>query len=524
MTRQCRVQGCFVSEQNCFGGMRCRALSMFGAPLPRCVPERGLIRRTITGSSARTAVPRSGARSMAMGCLVAHLFEVSLAAGQTSPAPDDPNGSRPLVVATPAPTSELPSATEPPSSEPVSTAADAELALARAALQGEVSGGGLVDPNIGGPPHMSLYGFADFTYMTQLGERSPLGPIASTFAVGNLNIYLASEISQSWRSVIEVRLLYLPHGSLASEEAFDPGATRANNDVNDHADLTHEVRWGGIEIQRAQIEHDITPWLTLRAGQWLSPYGIWNVDHGSPTVLMTTRPYIIGEALIPERQTGLQAFGSVFIDATKLGYHLTLSNGRGPIDAYRDLDNNKAVGGRLFVSNDSLLGDLTIGASFYRGTYTDRPAQSLTTNAAEQLVFDDRLTLRYEELALGLDVRWEWQNFLLQGEALRNDLAYDDAIRPADDGDEGAPPGFVADVRIQGFYALIAYRTPFWNASPYVQYQLFSDDLVTTNAWVGGVNVRPLPVVVVKLETMIIDSGGFFPTMYMLSSQIAWSF
>lgn len=449
------------------------------------------------------------------------LLLTALARGQTTdPAPAEPSppGADAAPPAAP-PAAALPPAAPPPVEAPApplqtdeeSAALIAELSAAAAstAASSERS--------------IDLYGFADFTFGAPIGKRT-IGPSQTTFAVGNLNVYLASQISQSWRSLIEVRFLYLPHGTVPPSS---PNAARTDTSAPDPADVNRPVRWGGVEIERVWVEHFISEALILRIGQWLTPYGIWNVDHGSPTFIPTIRPYVIGDGLIPERQTGIEARGSVFIDATKLGYHLTLSNGRGPIDAYQDMDANKGVGGRLFVQNDSLLGALALGVSGYGGTYTDRPPPLVIFDPVEGLIANDAVSVRYRERALAVDLKWEWEGWLLQSELVLSDLAYADRARPSNPGrTPGGPPGFAADQRRLGAYGLLGYRTPWWSTMPYLLLSQYDGGLVS-NVWayIGGFNLRPEPNIVLKLEyTKVAFDGDDVPGYQQFLSQIAWSF
>jgi hypothetical protein len=427
----------------------------------------------------------------------------------------------------PEPTQEHPDTgpTNAPATDPAQPAEPPGADLELAALQAELAAPDLSSLDSGGPK-LSLYGFADFTYTVLVGERSPLLAWYPTFAVGNFNLYLSTEFTPTWRSLAEVRFLYLPNGQLAPSDAssFNPAAVRVDTSTADYADVNRPLRWGGVEIERIWLEHTVSNLLTLRIGQWLTPYGIWNVDHGSPAIVGVFRPYIVGEGMFPERQTGIEGYGSFYVDATQVGYHLTLSNGRGPIDAYQDLDHNKAVGARLFVHNDSLLGTFTVGVSGYRGTYSDRPGNPIVFDA-DGLSLSKVLTSRYEELALAADLKWEWEELLLQSEVIVSDQAYPDGLRPAGFQWPGLPPNYLPDNRRKGFYVLMAYRTPWWNIMPFVIGQMYVNPLVTNaNILELGLNVRVLPEIVLKAEFIHVVFPLVGTGIDYVTTQAAWSF
>src|SRR3954470_19162051 len=59
---------------------------------------------------------------------------------------------------------------------------------------------------------LDLYGFADFTYQRLLIDEKNLWnrtyPSVNSFAVGNFNLYLSSNLGDSWRALAEVRFMY----------------------------------------------------------------------------------------------------------------------------------------------------------------------------------------------------------------------------------------------------------------------------------------------------------------------------
>jgi opacity protein-like surface antigen len=371
----------------------------------------------------------------------------------------------------------------------------------------------------------NLYGFADFTFLTQLGRTSVTSSPYSSFMVGNFNVYFSTEFERHWRSLAEVRFMYLPHGAQAGTvDQLDPN--RIDTLVVDGSNFQRAIRWGGIAIQRIWLEYNLNEYLTVRAGQWFTPYGIWISDHGSPTIVSVHRPYIIDQAWFPEQQTGLEAYGAFFIDDTKFGYHLTLSNGRGLVDSYQDLDNDKGVGARLYLQNDTLLGAFSLGVSGYRGAYTARATNGFGVKDGE-LVTVDPPTAKFDELDLAADLKWEWGGLLLQSEFILTDVRYPDELRPPPITSTLGPPGVQPDSRRFGVYALVGYRTPWWNAMPYVLLQRIHD-IYSALDYIAGVNARPSARVTLKAEYEYVDfptsAGLKLENLSVLAFQVAWSF
>jgi len=374
---------------------------------------------------------------------------------------------------------------------------------------------------------LELYGFADFTFGVPLNKAesvwSGLFWPYPTFAVGNLNLYLRSTLSRHWNSLIEVRFLYLPHGGSAG--TISPGELDVTKtSVRDYTEGFRELRWGGVEIERAWIEYSLGDLLRFRAGQWLTPYGIWNVDHGSPTIIAIQRPYVVGEELFPERQTGIQALGTVHVIQHRVEWHLTVSNGRGPFDAYRDLDGNKGVGGRVEVSHYTF-GEISIAGSFYYGRYTRRDLEVLVQDGG--MVSDWAIDKQYDELALGADLLWVWGGFHLQGEFVSNQLAFTDEGRQVDFG-----ANLKADRHRWGTYGLVGYRFDFLGLMPFALVEYMNEvegDTPPATHVAGGFNLRPSPRVTAKLQywrVTFIDpqTPPFDEPLHNAAAQLAWAF
>jgi hypothetical protein len=445
----------------------------------------------------------------------AFAFLVPAAAfAQSDPTPSEPVPTvaeptvTPAVVATPA----TPIAPVAEAKEPDATVSDADIAALG------------LDP-ARPDDHLNIYGFADFSWRMLLIPSTSLGanyfPKESSFVVGNINLYVTKSLSTRWRSMLEVRFLYAPAGTKNTDGTFTHTAAPNPGDVE------RPMQWGGVSIERVYLEYDVNEWLKIQAGSFLTPYGIWNVDHGSPTIIPVTRPYIIGENLFPGQQTGLHLYGKHPFGEYQVGYHATLTNGRGPFQAFRDLDNNKAVGGRLELETPWLDG-VQLGISAYKGRYTDRPADVVAVDASGTLINTTPLGISYDEVAWGADALLHLGGLHVQTEVIVNDRNYREGAREATRG------GFFNDGRYFGAYVLAGYRLDrWWQVMPYAVVEL---DRLRSGPDLGhepsilkeivGLNFRPDPSVVLKVEYDV--AQVYSPILDMkfraFMAQAAWAF
>ncbi|HWZ92706.1 MAG TPA: hypothetical protein VNW92_27760 [Polyangiaceae bacterium] len=384
---------------------------------------------------------------------------------------------------------------------------------------------------------LELYGFADMTYTRLLVPSSD--PWTRTyfptnaFAVGNFNLYLSSNLGDSWRALGEVRFMYLPNGA-TSVDAASGNVSRTDTTVLDYAGFEQPIHWGAIVIERVWVEHEFSNLFKLQAGQFLTPYGIWNVDHGTPAIVGIRAPFAVADELFPAHQVGLQLYGNTLLDPFEVGYHFTLSNGRGPVE-YENFSGDLAVGGRLYLKTDAL-GSLTIGGSAYRGGYYDRASKYVvTTGSNGQAGVDQQFTTiaKYQELSLGADLKWQWQRLLVQSEVIMNEANYATGGRPRVQ--VVAPPmGFQPDYRRWGVYGLVGYRTQLVQTMPYCMLQyIYAPDNPEIPPTLGtqfGLNIHPTPAVVLKAELSFAHFYGAGSTglglspLRIIATQVAWAF
>lgn len=398
--------------------------------------------------------------------------------------------------------------------------------LARLGLDA-VADGGAIDTSL------KFSGFADFALMGVFGragdwrgayERYP------AFAVGNFNLYTDKRLLETLRMFGEIRFTFLPNGTATPGAA--PGDYQQTG-AEDYANFKRPVSWAGIYIPRVYLEWTPYRFFGLRGGVILTPYGIWNVDHGSPTIIPVQRPFVVGQALFPERQTGIEVLGQFDIGShSTIGYHLTISNGLGAVSEYRDYDSNKAIGGRLYWAFDGL-GELRVGASAFYGQDTTAHEMAAFAADGDHVVFTQKIDQQSDVLAVAGDVQWKYRGLHLQSELITQQRRYKDAGRPGSSNPFFGRYLAPSDRLNWGVYGLIGYRFEWFGIMPYFLAQFMdafdpaAGALYFVNSFFAGINIRPVDVLVIKIEY----NQSHFPRGFIIGGdtqlgqvQVAWAF
>lgn len=275
----------------------------------------------------------------------------------------------------------------------------------------------------------------------------------------------------------------------------------------------------GLNIARAYVDVHIADPFKLRFGKFITPAGIWNVDHGSPVVLTVRQPIqTTTTPIFPEAQTGAMGYGNVPLGDHDLTYSGYISGGR--IDGASSLIGSQngaaldeltdmAYGGHVGLKLD-VLKSVAFGASYYNGARRSKYQVTEVTKAIEDLQNDklmdadvrDVFTQKEREYAVGGDVKIEVSNLLVQGE-----LNYGKNENELVDGSVGT----------LGWYALLAWTQPVNDVVAVTPYAMYESVTSTTEGAgasgsfkagglegfatiVGGVNVTLFSNLHVKTE------------------------
>lgn len=243
-----------------------------------------------------------------------------------------------------------------------------------------------------------------------------------------------------------------------------------------------------IDLERAWFQYAINDAVNFRVGRFITPAGIWNVDHGSPIITTVGQPNQTSFfPIFPEKQQGVMAHGTMFVGDHDLNYNAYVSTGRfqdgvgGAEEFDQDLDlEDYALGGHIGLRLDMLDG-INIGASGMKGsvrsenkyTYVKSISADEQVDIANgQLTPDGTWTTNYKfvpgtyyrEMIGGLDLKVEMDGLTVQGEVnyryIENLLA----------NDFQAGGGYTDYL---GYYGLISYQIPIAGTFSVTPYALF---------------------------------------------------
>lgn len=362
---------------------------------------------------------------------------------------------------------------------------------------------------------LHIYGFADVGLQRTWGPLYELVPGASnktTFVLGNVNVYFDSKPLPDWRFLTEVRFGLFPHGGTPRGTGPGGGSTvgslksvndRVSDDGSANGGFTDLV-WNGVVLERAHIDWLAHDAFSLRAGWFLTPYGIWNVDHGSPTRIMIEPPTFITIELFPQRQLGLEAFGLLPAASWTFGYHAYVSNGRQP--GQIDFGDDKALGFRLSAET-RVPTPLTFGVSGYTGRYED--VEKSFALSPEGISAETKELVVFRDYAASGDVSVDIGDLRLRSEGVMRWKLFEDGKRSVD-----VPGTTNADKLTFGAYIMAAYRLPWLGLEPVAMAELMGEQSPVgdyVHRIGGGLNIYLSTVTTLRtsyVHTQLFDLDG----------------
>lgn len=344
---------------------------------------------------------------------------------------------------------------------------------------------------------LRMYGFADMAFNKKyISEDSRFNGLIdgnSTFAVGNVNLYLDAKPIPTFRVLSEIRFTLLPHGSSAPADGTT--LTTTDTSVLDITSATgrNRVLHSGVVIERTWIEWNKFDFFKVRTGYFLTPYGIWNVDHGSPTLISSVLPSFWAEEYFPTRQIGLQFLGEFFVDDWELGYRAWVGNGR-MLTSQIDTDFFKHFGGRAYALHSGET-RFQVGTSAFYGRQAEYQKDIVSF---DPFSVESTQTEEYKEYGLAADVSLDWKGVRVRSEFVFNQETYEDGLRR-----QSSPVTYQRDRNRYSTYGIVAYRLPWVDLEPYVYIERTERPGATDNTasiYSGGLIWHIDPAVQLKFQ------------------------
>jgi hypothetical protein len=255
------------------------------------------------------------------------------------------------------------------------------------------------------------------------------------------------------------------------------------------------VSWGGVILERAALDWTRYPLFSVRVGMFLTPFGIYNVDHGTPTLISIGIPLYLNLNWVPTQQLGVQVYGSEPLGRWELGYAATVSNAQS--GRITDNADSKTFGGRLYARRQGKLG-LLLGLSGIRTPYRLNQEQ-FGMDASGNITYTSTRVVDSVTTTAGGDLSVDYAGWRVRSELVFYQNEYADGKR--DVASTSAGGGLNPDERDVNWSLLVAHRLG--SVEVYLTSEIFhcSPTLyLGTNVWVpgAGFNIYVRPNVILK--------------------------
>ncbi|MDH5639335.1 MAG: porin, partial [Nitrospinota bacterium] len=198
--------------------------------------------------------------------------------------------------------------------------------------------------------NVSGYMDAEYIINDQKGQ-------ADGFRTHHFSFFLEKKLYKKWSVFSELEFEDAPY--------FEAGSSESG----------FEFAEGKILLEQAYMDYTSSPNLAFRVGRFLTPAGIWNINHYPPFVTTQSRPQHIRH-IFPQYLDGFEIHGSVNIQDFMVNYMGYAANGQGNPGG-GDGNEEKAFGGRLEFMVPFMV-EIKAGVSALSDELNDGTAKSAT--------------------------------------------------------------------------------------------------------------------------------------------------
>ena len=157
-------------------------------------------------------------------------------------------------------------------------------------------------------------------------------------------------------------------------------------------------------------------------------FGIWNEDHGDPTLIGVSVPVFMSYArCVSDATNGDGGVRKPLFGGWQFGYAATVSNGRQDLSNWAFSD-NRGFGGRRFLSKEEGNFNLKVGTSFFTD-YVEDPTVNVSVSTSGIPQSTTSNLWKYQEWVWGVDASVDIGHTRIRAEGLVRRQVWEDDAR-----------------------------------------------------------------------------------------------